>query len=471
MEHSNHTRVTEFIMKGLFDHLHHQGQLFGLFLCIYIAVVMGNSLIIVSIAIHPPLHTPMYFFIASLALADILCTSLVVPKVLENLMQEKNIISFGGCITQLFVFTSSLTTDVLLLTVMSYDRYVAICHPLHYVKPMNKEICICLAAGVWAVGTINSLVNMLLLLHLDFCGSNLIQHFFCEFPAILVLSCSSTYVNEIMIFMADIFLAMGNFLLTIMSCSFIVITILKIQSSKGKQRAFSTCSSHLLVVTLYYSTIIYTYNQTTSSYSSDKNKMVAIMYTLVTPTLNPVIYSLRNKEVKVAMKRIFSFTTKNNFLKPNLIQYFFCDFPTILALSCSSTHVNEIMMFMADIFLAMGNFLLTTMSYCFIIISILKIQSSKGKQRAFSICSSHLLVVTLYYSTIIYTYIQPNSSNSLDKNKKVAIMYTLVTPTLNPVFYSLRNKEVKVAIKRILSFTTKSNFSKCEPDYHLPCFF
>ncbi|XP_030395352.1 olfactory receptor 13G1-like [Gopherus evgoodei] len=504
MEHSNHTRVTEFIMKGLFDHLHHQGLFFGLFLCIYIAVVMGNSLIIVSIVIHPPLHTPMYFFIANLALADILCTSSVVPKVLENLMQEKKIISFGGCITQLFVFTSSLTTDVLLLTVMSYDRYVAICHTLHYVKLMNKEICICLAVGVWAVGTINSLVNMLLLLDLHFCGPNLIQHFFCEFPAILVLSCSSTYVNKIMIFMA-----MGNFLLTIVSYSFIVITILKIQSSKGKQRAFSTCSSHLLVVTLYYSTIIYTYNQTTSSYSSDKNKMVAIMYSLVTPTLNPVIYSLHNKEVKVAMKRIFSFTTKISdaiphqkfvsicihlavnvwavgtinsfaniflvlhldFCRPNLIQYFFCDFPTILALSCSSTYVNEIMMFMADIFLAMGNFLLTTMSYCFIIISILKIQSSKGKQRAFSTCSSHLLVVTLYYSTIIYTYIQTNSSNSLDKNKKVAIMYTLVTPTLNPVIYSLHNKEVKVAIKRILPFTTKSNFSKCEPDYHLPCFF
>uniref|UniRef100_A0A8C4WFM1 Olfactory receptor n=1 Tax=Gopherus evgoodei TaxID=1825980 RepID=A0A8C4WFM1_9SAUR len=309
MEHSNHTRVTEFIMKGLFDHLHHQGLFFGLFLCIYIAVVMGNSLIIVSIVIHPPLHTPMC------TLADILCTSSVVPKVLENLMQEKKIISFGGCITQLFVFTSSLTTDVLLLTVMSYDRYVAICHTLHYVKLMNKEICICLAVGVWAVGTINSLVNMLLLLDLHFCGPNLIQYFFCDFPTILALSCSSTYVNEIMMFMADIFLAMGNFLLTTMSYCFIIISILKIQSSKGKQRAFSTCSSHLLVVTLYYSTIIYTYIQTNSSNSLDKNKKVAIMYTLVTPTLNPVIYSLHNKEVKVAIKRILPFTTKSNFSK------------------------------------------------------------------------------------------------------------------------------------------------------------
>uniref|UniRef100_A0A8C3RR88 Olfactory receptor n=1 Tax=Chelydra serpentina TaxID=8475 RepID=A0A8C3RR88_CHESE len=294
----NHTRVTEFIMQGLFDHPHHQGLLFGLFLCLYIAVVIGNSLIIVAIVIHPPLHTPMYFFIANLALADILCTSSVLPKMLGNMMQEKKTISFGGCITQLFVLTSSLGTEALLLTVMSYDRYVAICHPLHYVKLMNKEICICLAVSVWAVGTINSFVNSLLVLRLDFCGPNLLQHFFCEFPTILALSCSSTYLNEIMMVMADVFLAMGNFLLTTVSYSFIILTILKIRSSKGKQKAFSTCCSHLIVVTLYYSIIIYTYIRPTSSYSLDKDKKVAIMYTLVSPTLNPVIYSLRNKEVK-----------------------------------------------------------------------------------------------------------------------------------------------------------------------------
>ncbi|KAM9121352.1 olfactory receptor 13A1-like [Pangshura tecta] len=306
MDPSNHTRVTEFIMQGLFDHPHHQGLFFGIFLCLYTAIIMGNSLIIVAIVIHPPLHTPMYFFITNLALVDILCTSTVVPKMLENLMQEKKTISFGGCITQVIVLTSSLGTELLLLTVMSYDRYVAVCLPLHYVKLMNKEICIYSAAGIWVVGTINSLINVFLLLRLDFCGSHLIQHFFCEIPTILALSCSSTYLNEIMMFMADIFLAMGNFLLTSVSYSFIIITILKIQSSKGKQRAFSTCSSHLLVVTLYYSTIIYTYIQPTSS-----NTLVAIMYTLVTPTLNPVIYSLRNKEVKVAMKRILPFTTKS----------------------------------------------------------------------------------------------------------------------------------------------------------------
>ncbi|XP_034643667.1 olfactory receptor 13A1-like [Trachemys scripta elegans] len=310
MEPSNHTRVTDFIMQGLFDHPQHQGLIFGLFLCLYTTAIMGNSLIIEAIVIHPPLHTPMYFFIANLALVDVVCTSSVLPKMLENLLQEKKTISFDGCMAQLFAFTLSSGTELVLLTAMSYDRYVAICHPLRYVNLMSKEICINLAAGVWAVGTINSLVHTLLMLRLDFCGPNLIQHFFCEIPPVLALSCSSTYLNEIMIFMADIFLAMVNFLLTTVSYSFIIIAIFKIQSSKGKQRAFSTCSSHLLVVSLYYSTIIYTYIRPTSSYSLDKDKMVAIMYTLITPTLNPVIYSLRNNEIKVAIRKIFPFTTK-----------------------------------------------------------------------------------------------------------------------------------------------------------------
>ncbi|XP_067400089.1 olfactory receptor 13G1-like [Emydura macquarii macquarii] len=310
MEPNNHTWVTEFIMQGLFDHPHHQGLFFGLFLCLYAAVILGNSLIIVAIVLHRPLHTPMDFFIANLATLNIMCSSSVLPKMLENLMQEKKNISFEGCIAQLFAFTFSGGTELLLLTIMSYDWYVAICHPLRYINLMSKRICIRLAAGIWSVGVINSLVNTLLTLHLDFCGPNLIKHFFCEFPPTLALSCSSIYLSQIMMFMADIFLAMRNFLLTTVSYSFIIISILKIQGSKGKQRAFSTCSSHLLVVTLFYFSINYTYIQPTSSYSLDKDKMVAIMYTLVTPILNPLIYSLRNREVKIAFRKIFLFAMK-----------------------------------------------------------------------------------------------------------------------------------------------------------------
>ncbi|XP_067401874.1 olfactory receptor 13A1-like [Emydura macquarii macquarii] len=310
MEPNNHTRVTEFIMQGLFDHPHHQELFFGLFLCLYTAILMGNSLIIVAIVFHPPLHTPMYFFIANLATVNIMCSSSVLPKMIKNLMQERKSISFDGCMVQLFAFTLSGGTELVLLTVMSYDQYVAICHPLCYVNLMTKRICISLIIGVWAVSAINSLVHTLLIVRLDFCRPNFIQHFFREIPPMLALSCSSIYFNKIMISIANLFLAMGNFLLTTVSYGFIITTILKIQSSKGKQRAFSTCSSHLLLVTLFYSSIIYTYIRPPSSYSLDKDKMVAIMYTLVIPTLNPLIYSLRNKEVKVAFRKILSFMIK-----------------------------------------------------------------------------------------------------------------------------------------------------------------
>ncbi|XP_067400031.1 olfactory receptor 13G1-like [Emydura macquarii macquarii] len=309
MEPNNHTRVTEFIMQGLFDNLHHQELFFGLFLCLYTAIPMGNSLIIVAIVFHPSLHTPMYF-ITNLDMVNVMCSSSVLPKMIKNLMQERKSISFDVCMVQLFAFTLSGGTELVLLTVMSYDRYIAICHPLCCVNLMTKRICISLIIGVWAFIAINSLVHTLLIVRLDFCGPNFIQHFFCEIPPMLALSCSSIYFNKIMISIANLFLAMGNFLLTTVSYGFIITTILKIQSSKRKQRAFSTCFSHLLLVILFYSSIIYTYIRPPSSYSLDKDKMVAIMYTLEIPTLNPLIYSLRNKEVKVAFRKILSFMIK-----------------------------------------------------------------------------------------------------------------------------------------------------------------
>ncbi|KYO42668.1 hypothetical protein Y1Q_0003941 [Alligator mississippiensis] len=192
---------------------------------------------------------------------------------------------------------------------MAFDRYMAICHPLHYVTIMTKRDCITLVACIGALGTMNSLVHTLLMLHLDFCGPHLIQHIFCEISPLLALSCSSAYLNEVMAFIANIFLAMGNFLLVIVSYGFIIRSILKIQGSEGKSRAFSTCSSHFVVVALYYSII--TYTRPPSGYSLDKEKMVSVLYTLVTPALNPLIYSLRNKEVKVTFRKILAFCKRD----------------------------------------------------------------------------------------------------------------------------------------------------------------
>ncbi|KAM6042936.1 olfactory receptor 13G1-like [Theristicus caerulescens] len=253
----------------------------------------------------------MYFFISSLAILDLVGVSSVLPKMLENLILGRNTISFEGCVAQLYTFTFSVSTELILLTVMSYDRYLAIRQPLHYVTMMSKRTCISLMAGVWAISTINSLINTLLVAQLDFCGPNLVQNFLCEIPSVLALSCSSTYVNEITVYMADITLGMGNFLLVILSYCLIITTILTIQGSAGKWKAFSTCSSHLAIVGLFYSTIIYTYIQPTSTPLEKKNKTVSIMYTLVIPTLNPLIYSLRNKVVKVAFWKIVPFPKAN----------------------------------------------------------------------------------------------------------------------------------------------------------------
>ncbi|NXX75791.1 O13G1 protein, partial [Urocolius indicus] len=246
------------------------------------------------------LHTPMYFFISNLAILDLLSISSVLPKMLENLLLGKNTISFEGCIAQLYIFTFSGSTELTLLTVMSYDRYLAICWPLHYVTTMSKGTCISLTAGVWGIGTVNSFINTLFVAQLDFCGPNLVQRFLCEIPPVLVLSCSSTFISQVTVYMADIILGMGNFMLVILSYGFIITAILKIHGSEGKWKAFSTCSSHLAIVGMFYSTIIYAYIQPTSTPLQKKSKAGSIMYTLVTPTLNPLVYSLRNKVIKAA---------------------------------------------------------------------------------------------------------------------------------------------------------------------------
>ncbi|NWR68074.1 O13A1 protein, partial [Bucorvus abyssinicus] len=250
------------------------------------------------------LHTPMYFFISNLAILDLLVISSVLPKVLENLVLGKNTISFEGCVAQLYTLTFSASTELMLLTVMAYDRDLAICQPLRYVARMSKGTCTSLVAAVWGTGAVNSLINTLLLSQLDFCGPNLVQNFLCEIPPVLALSCSSTYLGQIMVFTADVILGMGNFLVVILSYCLIIGTFLKIQGSTSKWKAFSTCSSHLAIVGCFYSTIIYTYIQPTSTPLEKKHKTLSVKYTLVTPTLNPLIYSLCNKGIQAAFWKI-----------------------------------------------------------------------------------------------------------------------------------------------------------------------
>nr|XP_044993633.1 olfactory receptor 13A1-like isoform X1 [Jaculus jaculus] len=304
---TNQTPVTEFILQGFSEHPESQLLLFSCFFSLYSVALTGNVLIILAITCNPALHTPMYFLLLNLATMDIICTSSIMPKALKGLMSERNPISYGGCMAQLYFLTWSASSELLLLTVMAYDRYAAICHPLHYSSLMSTAVCGALAAGVWGLCAVNTAIHTGLMTRLDFCGPNLITHFFCEVPPLLLLSCSSTYVNSVMIVLADAFYGIFNFLMTIVSYGFIISSILKMRTAEGKRKAFSTCSSHLLVVCMYYTAVFYAYISPVSSYSAEKSKVAGVLYTMLSPTLNPLIYTLRNKEVKAALRKLFPF--------------------------------------------------------------------------------------------------------------------------------------------------------------------
>ncbi|XP_068927637.1 olfactory receptor 13A1-like [Petaurus breviceps papuanus] len=303
----NRTLVTEFVLQGFSETPQLQIFLFSTFLFLYFTALTGNILTVMAISLDSGLHTPMYFFLANLAILDIGCTSTVLPKLLENLFVEEKSISYDGCMTQLYFITCLLGTELLLFTAMAYDRYVAICHPLYYSTMMSRMVCMILVSSVWAIGALSSLLQTGLMLRLTFCGPNEIKHFLCEIPSLLLLSCSSTYVNNVMVVIADVYFGVINFVLTMVSYGFIISNILKIRTTEGKKKAFSTCSSHLMVVSMYYTTIIYTYIFPGSGSSMDNGKVVALLYTTVGPTLNPLIYTLRNKDFKTALKKIFPF--------------------------------------------------------------------------------------------------------------------------------------------------------------------
>nr|XP_033775727.1 olfactory receptor 5V1-like [Geotrypetes seraphini] len=301
----NATFVTEFVIIGFSKLLDFQKPLFVVFLILYMLAILGNLLIIGIIILEPRLHTPMYFFLTNLSMLDIFCSSTAVPKMLHNLLTEKNTISFSGCMAQLYLFTSFLGTELSLLAVMSFDRFVAICLPMRYPTIMNKSMCVGLAAYVWLLGTSNAIWLTALTFRLSFCGPNVVNHFFCEIPPVLKLSCSDTTLNDYATLVADLIFGLTCFMLTLVSYICIISSIVKIRSNDKKRKAFSTCASHLNVVAMLYGTTMYTYVQPMSPYSMDDDKIVSVMYTLVSPLLNPVIYTLRNKEVIQAFKKVW----------------------------------------------------------------------------------------------------------------------------------------------------------------------
>ncbi|XP_012884641.1 PREDICTED: olfactory receptor 8H1-like [Dipodomys ordii] len=300
----NNTKVADFILMGLTDSGEIQVTLSALFLLIYLITVLGNLGMILLICLDLQLHTPMYFFLTHLSFIDLSYSSVITPKTLEKLLTSTKNISFVSCFTQLFFFVLFAATECVLLSTMAYDRYVAICKPLQYPVIMSSRLCYSLLTGSYITGLLDSSVNVLCISTLHFCNSNVVHHFFCDISPILALSCTDTYGIEMMIFVLAGATLMMSLITIAMSYVSILSTILKIKSTSGKQKAFSTCASHLLGVTVFYGTMIFTYLKPKKSYSLGKDQVASVFYTIVIPMLNPLIYSLRNKEVKNAFFRV-----------------------------------------------------------------------------------------------------------------------------------------------------------------------
>ncbi|XP_077887828.1 olfactory receptor 7D4-like [Ictidomys tridecemlineatus] len=313
MEPENLTRVAEFLLLGLSEDPELQPLLFGLLLSMYLVTVLGNLLIILAVSSDSHLHTPMYFFLSNLALTDICSTSTLVPKMLLNIQTESKAISYAGCLTQAYFFMVFLCMDNLLLTVMAYDRYVAICHPLHYMVIMNTHLCVLLVLICLLVSTVDALVHALMLLHLSFCKHPEIPHFFCDLTQILKVACSNTLVNNTILLLATILLGFGPVSGIIFSYARIVSSILRIPSTGGKYKAFSTCGTHLSVVSLFYGASIWVYLSSAVTDSPRMSAMASVMYTVVTPMLNPFIYSLRNRDMKGALRKLGGMSLNDKF--------------------------------------------------------------------------------------------------------------------------------------------------------------
>uniref|UniRef100_A0A8C8Z5G3 Olfactory receptor n=1 Tax=Prolemur simus TaxID=1328070 RepID=A0A8C8Z5G3_PROSS len=304
MAKGNHSAVTEFILLGLTDNPALQAILFGVFLLIYFVTVMGNLGLIVLIQISPQLHTPMYFFLSHLAFVDFYGTSAITPNTLVNTLREIKSMPFYACATQVCCFITFSVWELLMLSIMAYDRYVAICNPLLYVVLMPRRLCIQMVTSSYIYGFTVGLIQAMATFHMSFCDSNVVNHFYCDDVPLIALACSDTHVKELMLFIIAGFNVFCSLIVVLLSYIFIIFAILRIHSAAGRQKAFSTCASHVFSITLYYGTLSFIYLQPKSSHSLDKDKFASVFYAVVIPMLNPLIYSLRNQEVKNAMKKI-----------------------------------------------------------------------------------------------------------------------------------------------------------------------
>ncbi|XP_075700698.1 olfactory receptor 5AR1-like [Rhinoderma darwinii] len=303
MELFNHSSSSRFILLGLSTVPYLEVIGFLVFLAMYLITLSANLLLIIVVRINPKLQTPMYFFLTNLSFIDICFSTTVVPKLLMNTLTKDRSISLLECAVQMHFHLTLGSTECFILAVMAYDRFAAICKPLHYNTIMSKKICICLATASWTSSFINSIIHVVYTFQMSFCQSHHIQHYFCEIPPFLQISCSDTWLHEVAMYISSGIIASLSFFLTLISYIQIVFIILKISSSHGRYKALSTCASHIIVVTVYYGTLMTLYLRPHSLYSPNLDKSVSIFYSTVMPMLNPIIYSVRNKDVKGTIRK------------------------------------------------------------------------------------------------------------------------------------------------------------------------
>ncbi|XP_057362561.1 olfactory receptor 10AG1-like [Manis pentadactyla] len=300
----NVTELMGFVLLGFADVPLLQSFLFGLFLVMYIIILVSNGIILLVTKLDPTLHTPMYFFLGNFSFLEICYVSVTLPRMLMNLWTQRRTISLVACATQTYFILMLGATECFLLAVMAYDRYMAICNPLHYPLVMNHKVCVQLVVGSWISGIPAQIGQTCQIFSLPFCGSHLINHFFCDIPPVLSLACGDTFLNEMMVYIVAVLFVMVPFLLIVISYTKIISTILKLPSATSRAKAFSTCSSHLMVVALFYGSATIIYLRPKTSHSAGTGKVLSLFYTIVTPMFNPMIYSLRNKDVTMALRKL-----------------------------------------------------------------------------------------------------------------------------------------------------------------------
>jgi len=304
MSGNNKTVISHFVLLGLPITPEHHHLFYSVFLAMYLTTILGNLIIIILICLDTNLHTPMYLFLGNLSFTDLCFSSVTMPKLLQNMKSQVPSIPYAGCLTQMYFFLFFGDLESFLLVAMAYDRYVAICFPLHYTSIMSPKLCVSLMLLSWVITTSHAMLHTLLLTRLSFCENNVIPHFFCDLSALLKLACSDIHINELVVLIIGGLVVILPFLLIIVSYTLIVSSILKVPSTRGIHKVFSTCGSHLSVVSLFYGTIIGLYLCPSANNSTLKDTVMSMMYTVVTPMLNPFIYSLRNRDMKAALKRV-----------------------------------------------------------------------------------------------------------------------------------------------------------------------